>query len=281
MSHSSAATTSHWVLDMSSVTPIVIAAFNAVDHLRRCVRTLEENTKAPYKLYIADDHSTDPAMQPLLDELAASERALVLRSKIQRGFGGINNWAVSRIATSNAFLLLNSDIEPLEGWLLAMTQELEEPDVGIVGARLVYPETKGKPWGLTIQHAGVARTSLGYPFHPFRGEPRDFPQAAVRREINAVTAACILIRRSVWDQLNGFDPQFVGGQFEDVDFCWRARKADWRVVYQPKATLYHFEHGSGEEWVEKSSAANCKRLREKWEWIKSDEYLFGDGAELV
>lgn len=255
---------------------IIIPTYNAVHHLRRCVQTLKARTQAPYKLYIADDCSPESSLQDYLDECVAYSRATILRSRTRLGFGGINNWAVKRVSKTANLLLLNSDIEPLPGWLAPMIEELEHPKVGVVGARLLYPDTKEEPWRLTIQHAGVARTDLGYPYHMFRGQLANYPPANKRRSINAVTAACVLIRRTLWDQLGGFDPIFVGGQFEDIDFCWRARKEGWKVIYQPKATLYHYEHGSGEEWVIKTSESNCKRLRDKWEWIKGDEYLFKD-----
>ena len=256
--------------------PIVVATFNAVHHLRRCVQTLSERTLHPYHLYIADDCSPDADLHAFLDTLVSTQPdTTVLKLRTRRGFAGINNWAVAQIPPSEYVCLLNSDIEPLEGWLIAMVEELaSDPLVGIVGARLLYPDTKELPWRLTIQHAGVARNKDGYPYHPYRGELADFAPAAERRELNAVTAACVLVRRAAWDQLSGFDLGYVGGQFEDVDFCWRARKAGWKVVYQPKATLYHYEHGSGEEWVVQSSPRNCARLRRIWAEVESDEYLF-------
>jgi GT2 family glycosyltransferase len=255
---------------------IIIPTFNAVHHLKRCVQTLKSRTSYPYKLYIADDCSPQAAMHDYLEECEHYGRATVLRGRTRRGFGGINNWAATQVDKDAHLLLLNSDIEPLPGWLTPMVAELEHPKVGVVGARLLYPDTKERELRLTIQHAGVARTDLGYPYHIFRGELATYPPANKRRSINAVTAACTLIRRQLWDDLGGFDPQFVLGQFEDIDFCWRARKEGWRVIYQPLATLYHYEHGSGEEWVVKTSEINCRRLRAKWEWIKGDEYLFKD-----
>lgn len=85
----------------------------------------------------------------------------------------------------------------------------------------------------------------------------------MRRELDAVTGACILIRRKVWKDLKGFDEDFEGGQFEDVDFCWRARKAGWKVAYQPKAVLCHFEDGLGPESASQGNR-NLQRLMSRW-----------------
>lgn len=251
---------------------IVIPTFNAAEHLKRCLSAIERNTVVPYKLLIADDRSSEPAFRAYLRGL--KRRYSTIKSHIRRGFAGINNWAVTKTNTKY-ICLLNSDTEPGYQWLTFMLKELDtHADVGIVGAKLLYPPRKGYNLGGKIQHAGVATTKEGYPYHVHGGQPSDFPAANKRRELNAVTFACVLIRRKTWDELGGLDKGYVGGQFEDIDFCWTARKAGWKIVYQPKATLLHFEHGSGEEWVQKSSARNCARLRARWKGVGSDEHLF-------
>lgn len=255
--------------------PVVIPTYNAVEHLRRCILALQKYTVVPHHPYIADDYSPSQELHSYLNELEETGQAVILKSKVRRGFAGINNWAVNQLPSSDSICLLNSDTEPKQGWLGYMLEELKtDPQVGLVGALLVYPRNKGGRWAGTIQHAGVARTSLVYPHHPFRGKNPSYALANRRRELNAVTAACILIRREAWDQLRGFNEEFSGGQFEDVDFCWRAREAGWKIIYQPKAVLIHFEHGSGVEWVSKTSARNCERLRERWKGLEGDEHLF-------
>jgi len=255
--------------------PIIIPTFNAVHHLKRCISTLTQRTLRDYHVYVADDCSPQTALQEYLNDISALANITVFKARTRKGYAEINNWAIAQIPPSEYLCLLNSDIEPLEGWLTAMAEELDtDSKVGIVGARLLYPDTKGAPHQLTIQHAGVARTADNLPYHPFRGQPVDYEPAARRREINAVTFACALIRRSLWDQQGGLDEGYAGGNFEDVDFCWRARDAGWKVIYQPKATLYHYEHGSGTEWVEKHSYTNSIRLRKTFAGLGSDEHLF-------
>jgi len=264
MSPSSDATT--------DVISIVIPTYNGVEYLRRCIHALREHTKATYRLYIADDCSPSTELRKYLSELKRSGQAVILRSKVRRNFPDIINWAVKQVPGD--ICLLDADTEPMQQWLTHMQQELQaDPRIGLVGALLVYPETKGKPLGGTIQHAGVARTSQKHPYHPFRGKSLSCEEANVRRELNAVTGACILIRRKVWEDLKGFDEGFEGGQFEDTDFCWRARKAGWKVVYQPKAILCHFENGLGPESAGRGDY-NLQRLVSQWPELRSDEDLF-------
>jgi GT2 family glycosyltransferase len=174
--------------------------------------------------------------------------------------------------------LLNSDIEVTATWLSPMMKRMLSDDrVGIVGAKLLFPHSKGDGLGLTIQHIGVARWQDGGPYHPFRGSPASIPQAVVSHEVNAVTGACMLIRRECWRDLHGFDRQFEFAQFEDVDLCWRARDKGWKIWLEAGALAYHFEHGSGENYVLMKHDSNRARLQVRWAHLRSDDTLFGVG----
>lgn len=243
-------------------TPILVPTYNAVAHLQRCVQALVQNTQVPYRLYIADAGSSSKALHRYLNELERAGSAKIFRSRARKDFPTINNWAMEQIPPSRYICLLNSDTEPTKGWLTYMLQELKaDPQVAIIGARLLYPTHK-KGRGGTIQHAGVVLDGKHRPHHIYKYKPAKHPPANVRRELNAVTAACMLVRREVWNQLKGFDAGFVGGLFEDVDFCWRARKVGWKVIYQPKATVYHFEHGSTSQ-RQTQAGSNRRRLQAK------------------
>jgi len=251
---------------------IIVPTYDTPDFLKQCLSAIERNTVAPYKIFVVDDKSPSLEMRNLLRSIKS--RCSVAKSRIRRGFAGINNWAVSHTNTKYV-CLLNSDTEPGYMWLTYLLEELDNhEDVGIVGAKLLYPPQKGYSLGGSIQHAGVARNKEGLPYHIYGGQPSDFPAANVRRELNAVTFACALIRRKLWDEVGGLDEGYVMGQFEDIDFCNKTRRAGWKIIYQPKATLLHYEHGSGDEFVTKHSLHNRDRLMSIWGNLGSDEHLF-------
>jgi len=261
---------------MQPTVDIVVAVYNARPFVLRCFQSVRAETKYPHNIYFADDASTDTTLVKAMRDWDSQGLATLLRSERNLGFAGINNWAV-RQTKSDFFCLLNSDTVALRGWLGAMMEVMLSNDrIGIVGAKLLFPTGKQESAG-TIQHAGVGRDRTGQPYHPYRERPADFIPANVLREVNAVTGACMLVRRKCWDELKGFDERYSMGQFEDVDFNWRARMVGWKIYMQPKAVLYHYEHGSGEEFVVRSHDKNKDILLRTWRGIASDEHLFPDG----
>lgn len=146
-------------------------------------------------------------------------------------------------------VFLNDDTEPAAGWLEALCAPFTDPTVGIVGCRLTYPDGR-------IQHAGVTLDSPGGVLTAHNVHT-DEPS----REVDAVTGACMAVRRAAWDDLGGFDTGFVNG-YEDVDLCLRARKRGWRVWYTADATVVHLESQSGPaRWSHVRQ--NVERLQEK------------------
>jgi GT2 family glycosyltransferase len=105
-----------------------------------------------------------------------------------------------------------------------------------VGAKCIYING-------TIQHAGVGFKKNGSPRHVYKNWPSDAPDVNLKKEFQAVTAACMLVRREAYYQVNGFDEIFKTGK-EDVDFCLKVGQAGWKIIYEPKACIIHFEHKS-------------------------------------
>jgi len=152
-------------------------------------------------------------------------------------YSAINNFA-AREARGEYFLLLNNDTEVISpGWLEEMLLFARRADVGVVGAMLYYPDN-------TIQHAGMSVTKEIPNLHLGRFEPRQSPGTVSElycpRDADAVTGACMMLRRSVWEELGGLDETFEVA-FNDVDLCMRARAKGYRCVFTPHAELYHKE----------------------------------------
>jgi len=257
---------------------IVIPIYDNPGTVRRCVESVLE-TAPRASLILVDDCSPDEAIPALVEEFARLPNVRTVRTRENQGFIGACH-AGAQLAAAPFILFLNSDVEcPEPGWLEALTPT--DPQVAIVGARLLYPPDLGTPWAGTVQHAGVARDAQGQPYHALYRQPASHPLANRAHDVNAVTAACMLIRRTVWEELGGFDTAFGRGMFEDVDLCWRARRQGHRIRYEPKATLYHREHGSsrhGRSLHDENAQRNLRLLLVQWGQQPSDEGLFRDQA---
>lgn len=216
---------------------IVVLAYGNRAVTERCLESLAaalgDELGRSIELVLVDNDSPDDTGELFT---AWEDRAVVVRLPENRNYSGGNN-AGARAATGEVVVFLNNDTEVPEGAIEAVAGQAAEPGVGVAGARLLYPDG-------TIQHAGVVHraTQLGpvLPFHLFHHEDGDLPQARCRIDLDAVTGACLAIRRALFLELGGFDERYVNG-FEDVDLCLRARVAGHRVVYCGDVWLVHHE----------------------------------------
>jgi GT2 family glycosyltransferase len=218
---------------------IIIPTRDRVSLLKACIDSIRTMTSYEnYELLIVDNQSTDPATLAYLCELGGSAR--VLRREVPFNWSDLNNFAVAH-ATGELLLFLNNDVEVLApDWLEAMLEHAQNEQVGAVGARLLYPDDR-------VQHAGVTLGIGGVAGHAFRGAPDSDPGyqalSSLIRNCSAVTGACMLVRREVFEQLGGFDTA-LRVAFNDIDFCCRVRAAGYRIVYTPHARLHHHESAS-------------------------------------
>lgn len=223
---------------------IIIPNKDKLEFLEPCVESLLAKTSYPdYELIIVDNQSSDPDLLAYYSALQrnAQKRVRILSHDAPFNFSAMMNLAV-REAQGDYLLLLNNDTQIVQDeWLSRMMHHGMRPEVGAVGARLVYPET-GK-----IQHAGVIVGLSGIADHPFDrqlalDEPGYMNRAQVDQNYSAVTAACMLVRKSVWEQVGGMDEERLKVLFNDVDLCLKIGQAGYRIVWTPHATVIH--HGS-------------------------------------
>lgn len=207
----------------------------------QCLKSIEEkSTHRPYEIVIVDNGSVEPETLEFLRSLSSPCR--VLRYDAPFNYSAINNFA-ARHVQGEYLIFLNNDTEVISpDWVEAMVEHAQRPEVGAVGARLIYPS------GL-IQHAGVfiMGTRGAVAGHAFKGLPADDPGylgfTEIVRNVSAVTGACMAIRREVFEQAGGFDEGFEVA-FGDVDLCLRIREQGYVILYTPHATLYHHESAS-------------------------------------
>jgi GT2 family glycosyltransferase len=203
-----------------------------------CLESLDlDPGHAITEVVFVDNGSTEPETRVLRRQLERRPHTRVLDYPGAFNWAAINNLAAAS-CHSDMLLFLNNDIEATApGWLASMVELAQRPDVGAVGARLVYPDG-------TLQHAGVVVGLGGVASHLFIGMPKGsygyFWWDRVVRHYSAVTAACMLVRRSVFEEVGGFDETFAVG-FNDVDYCLRLGRAGYGVLFTPHARLTHYE----------------------------------------
>ncbi len=215
----------------SATVDIVIPLYNKAAYTKACLEGLEATQgDTAYNLVLVDNASTDET-STLLTQW--EYRADVVRSPENLGFARGNNLGASR-GRAPYVLFLNNDTVAEAGWLDALVREMErDPAVGIVGAKLLYPEKRD------VQHAGLEIVN-GSPDHVFRHAAENDPRVVEPRDLDMVTGACLMIRRDLFEALGGFDEAYVNG-VEDVDLCLRARDRGYRVRYCASSVLVHHE----------------------------------------
>ena len=223
---------------------IIIPTKDRADLLGMCLDTLiERTTYRNYEVIIVDNGSVEPQTQALFARLPA-EHFRILRDDSPFNFSALNNHA-ARIARGSYLCLMNNDIEILTpDWLEEMVSFAARSDVGCVGARLWYPDGRLQHGGCIVGIGGIAGHAHKY-FH--KGHAGYFGRAVLHQSFSAVTAACLLLRREIFEQVGGLDEKLVVA-FNDVDFCLRVQAAGYRNVWTPYAEMIHHESASrGEE----------------------------------
>lgn len=194
------------------------------------------------ELLLVDNGSVQPETAALLQRLSAEDpRVRVLRHDVPFNYSAINNWA-ARQADGDHLLFLNNDVQAIsQDWLVAMLEHSQRAEIGVVGARLLYPDD-------TVQHAGVIIGLGGVAGHSHLFQHRDHPgyfgRSRLIQNTSAVTFACAMTPARVFQRLGGLNETELTIAFNDVDYCLRARELGLRVVYTPYAELYHHESKS-------------------------------------
>jgi GT2 family glycosyltransferase len=220
---------------------IIIPTRDQASCLKKCLHSIFHKTAyRRYEVIVLDNGTSNSEALELLAELTKHERVRVERIEGSFNYSRLNNRGVE-LARGSFVALLNDDVEVInDDWLSEMVSRAMQMQVGMVGARLWYPNG-------TIQHGGVVLGAGGIAGHAHvglrRNEPGYFARAHLAQNVSAVTAACALVRREVYLQLGGFDEN-LAVTFNDIDFCLRLREAGYWIVWTPYAELIHYESAS-------------------------------------
>jgi len=245
---------------------LIIPTRNNPYLLRQCIRSIYSKTKySNYEILVLDNGSDDPETLAYLDTIGKNSYIIVMRDDSPFNYSILNNRAV-KAARGKLVGLINDDIEVISSeWLTEMVSIAIQPGVGAVGARLWYPDN-------TLQHGGVILGMGGIAGHSHKHLPKGnhgyFGRAILQQSFSAVTAACLVVRRSVYLEVGGFEEENLKVAFGDVDFCLRLHEAGYRNVWTPYAEAYHHESATRgyEDTPEKQARfeVEIQYMQERW-----------------
>lgn len=245
---------------------LVIPTRDALEITRTCVNSILLLTQYPhYEIIIVDNQSSEQETLSWFEQVSQHEKVRVIKYDKPFNYSAINNFAVSH-ARGSVIGLINNDTEVInKEWLTEMLQHACRPEIGCVGAKLYYFDD-------TVQHGGVILGLWGLAGHSHKNYRRDERGHQGRllsvQNYSAVTAACLLVRKEVYEQVAGLEEQHLTVAFNDVDFCLKVLTAGYRNLWTPYAELYHYESKTrGKEDTPEKKArepAEIAYMQQKW-----------------
>ena len=218
---------------------LIVPTRNALGLVRQCVESIVMETTYPnYEILLVDNGSDDAEALAYFDQLRRQPGITVIRDERPFNYSALNNMAVAR-ARGDVIGLVNNDIEVISPeWLDEMVSLALQPGVGAVGAKLLYPDE-------TVQHGGVLLGVGGIAGHAHRylsaWDDGGMRRSRALQSFSAVTAACLVVRKALYEQVGGLNEVELKVGFNDVDFCLKLREAGYRNLWSPHALLFHHE----------------------------------------
>ena len=243
---------------------IIIPNKDQAELLRQCIYSIYKlSTYTNFEILIVENNSVKAETFTYYKEIEKKDNVSILKWEQDFNYAAINNFAVKK-ATGDYILFLNNDVKVISPeWIEEMLGNCQRSEVGIVGARLYFPDD-------TIQHAGIILGIGGIAGHAFLGMKKSrtgyLHKAAIQQDLSAVTAACMMMKKSVFEEVGGFEEKLTVA-FNDVDLCLRTVKAGYLVVYNPAVEMYHYESKSrGAE----DSEEKARRFQTEIEYMRTN-----------
>ncbi|RUR29996.1 glycosyltransferase family 2 protein [Vreelandella nanhaiensis] len=263
---------------------LLVPTRDRVEILKPCVDAILSRTDyRNFELLILDNQSTCLKTLAYMDKVAEQDsRVRVLRWEQPFNYSAINNFGAQH-ANGDIIGLVNNDIEPINSdWLTEMVRQASRPEIGCVGAKLYYPND-------TIQHAGVILGIGGVAGHAHKYFTRHaigyFTRLHIAHNLSAVTAACLLVRKEIFNEVEGLNEERLAVAFNDVDFCLKVREAGYRNLWTPYAELYHHEsisRGADDNAKKRARAAGeVAYMRKTWAEKLDNDPAYNPNLTLV
>lgn len=229
----------------SALVDIVILTGGRFDMLRKCLESIKRFTSVSYNIILIDNASEQAEK---LQNMELFSDVTTKRLTQPVGFAEGNNIG-ARIGHAPLILLLNDDVELMDGCIDRMVETMDDPQWSVVGAKLLFPETSTsqiRPAG-KVQHVGHALNVKAQVIHPLIGWSADNPKTCISREVVSVTGACFMTRRSIWNKLGGLDLMYGMGTFEEVDYCLKVKSMGGKIYMNADAMAYHYTGATSEK----------------------------------
>jgi GT2 family glycosyltransferase len=242
---------------------IVMPVFNRLEYTQKCLESIFKfGSKFEFEIIVVDNASTDSTKEYLT---GMPGKIVTVHNKENLGFAKACNQGASK-AIGEYILFLNNDTIVTENWMDVLAAELDEnSQTAMAGSKLLYPDE-------TIQHAGVVFGEDKIPYHIYAREIKEKHYVNKKRKFNAVTAACMLLRREIFDEVGGFDENFLNG-YEDIDLCLKIKELGKDIIYCPESLVYHYEsisEGRGGKHKE-----NQELFLQRWgDKIQQDDFIY-------
>jgi len=239
---------------------IIIPTKDNLKLLKKCIPSILQKTEYEnYEILIINNQSRKDETLEYFQDIKENKKIKIINYNKPFNFSAMNNYAV-RFVKGTYLLFLNDDTEVISNeWINAMLEHCQKKHVGVVGVKLLYPDN-------TIQHAGVILGIGGVAGHSHKFIPNDFSGYFLKphliQNVSAVTGACLMIKKSLFKEVSGFDEKNLSISYNDIDLCLKIRKKGYLIVYTPFAELYHHES------VSRGYATNLQTKRER-EFIKT------------
>lgn len=261
-------------LDDWPLVSILIPNKDHIDILKRCIDSiLEKSTYRNYEIVIIENNSKEHATFAYYKELNVIENVRVITCVTDWNYSYINNYGF-RVIKGQYCIFLNNDTELISpDWIENMLSFAMRKDIGVVGAKLFYPDGSIQHGGVTLGIRGVA----GHAFHGRDGNDAGYMSRLITTQnLSAVTAACMMIPKEVFEEVHGFDEEYKVA-FNDTDLCMRIREEGYGIVFDPRVQLIHYEsksRGTDEQTPEKLKRFNSESMRFQRQWKR--ELTMGD-----
>jgi len=254
---------------------LIVLSHNKVEHTRRCFAGLLRSSYRPFEVIAVDNGSTDstPDLYAAFGPEAEAAGVAFRPTRLDANTGAVTgrNLALQQVRGDYVVFLDNDVVPRTRSWLERLRAALDaDPRAGIVGPKLIYPFP---PY--LIQFAGGAVTPTGWVHFLGRGEPRDSAAFNQPREVQCLISACWMMPRRLYGELGPLDEGFNPLQFEDIDYCYRARAAGHSVLYLPTVEMYHCENVTSGDTATINyryvTIKNGLRFKKRWHHVFENE----------